>query len=236
MRYLILVIICIVGLSTFACRDKIVCPAFQSTYILNDSLRTAKYSLFGADSMPKFQMASRRDKYGISKKYRFFNYFKKNYDLKTAPKENWLGPPAKDSLFIYPEDTLLNLDEGEFYASDFYDLDSLSSDSTSVVPSVVATAEPENKGPKYKYRYDRRNPYSSEQIYYNKHFGEMLVDTRPPPPPPAEESEVALDESDTTQVSGKKKLVPGFFKKKKKNKDEEDQQQESDEEDLEEDE
>ncbi|MFT7034156.1 MAG: hypothetical protein ACJA2S_002666 [Cyclobacteriaceae bacterium] len=172
--------------------------------------------MFGEDSLPKFQVASRRNKYGISEKYRFFNFFKKNYDLKTSPKENQLGPPAKDPLFMHPGDTVDLMDEGEFLASDF--ADSLSTDSLTVVPDVVASSQIEEPtGPKYKYRYDQRNPYSVEQIYYNKYFGETLVDTRPPPKPKEPVVEAALMEGDTTSFDSKKKFG-SFLKRKKKDK------------------
>ncbi|MEQ6119761.1 hypothetical protein [Reichenbachiella sp. MALMAid0571] len=219
-RYIVYTIAIAIGLVVSSCKDKVICPAFQSTYILNDSIRMAKYSLFGEDSLPKFQIASRRNKYGISEKYRFFDFFRKNYDLRTAPKKNQLGPPAKDSLFVHPGDTLDLMDEGEFIASDFANSDSLTTDSLAIVPDVVASNNTEPQGPKYKYRYDQRNPYSTEQIYYNKYFGEMLVDKRPPPKPVEEKVEETIVESDTTASSGKK-LVPGFLKKKKKSKEEE---------------
>ena len=218
-RYIVYTIVVALGLAASSCKDRVICPAFQSTYILNDSIRMAKYSLFGEDSLPKFQVASRRNKYGISEKYRFFDFFRKNYDLRTAPKTNQLGPPAKDSLFVHPGDTLELMDEGEFIASDFTDSDSLATDSLAVVPDVVASTNTEPQGPKYKYRYDQRNPYSTEQMYYNKYFGEMLVDKRPPPKPVEEKVDEAIVESDTTSTSGKK-LIPGFLKKKKKSKDE----------------
>ncbi len=213
-RYILYTIVFFALLSVSSCKDKVICPAFQSTYILNDSLRMAKFSLFGEDSLPKYQVASRRSRYGISKKYRLFNYHRKNYDLRSSPKENQLGPPAKDPLFIYPEDTLEQMDEGVFLASDFADSDSTAIDSTAVVPDVIASANTEPKGPKYKYRYDQRNPYSTEQMYYNKYFGDLLVDKRPPakPVPPQEESVTAP--SDTTATEKKSGL--GFFKKKKK--------------------
>lgn len=176
--------------------------------------------MFGEDSLPKFQVASRRNKYGISEKYKLFNFFKKNYDLKTSPKENQLGPPAKDSLFVHPGDTVDLMDEGEFLASDF--ADSLSTDSLTVVPDVVASAQVEEPtGPKYKYRYDQRNPYSSEQMYYNKYFGEMFVDTRPPPKPKEPVVDEVPIEGDTTAVTSKKKFGSFFKKKKKKDESEE---------------
>ena len=203
-----------IGFSAFSCKDKVICPAFQSTYILNDSMRRAKFSMFGTDSLPKFQVASRRNKYGISERYRFFDFFRKNYDLKISPKENWLGPPAKDSLFVHPGDEVDLMDEGKFLASDF--ADSLSTDSLAVVPEVITSAQTEeSQGPKFKYRYDQRNPYSSEQIYYNKYFGQELVDNRPQPKPKEPIAEELTIPGDTTGVETKKKFG-GFFKKKKK--------------------
>jgi hypothetical protein len=224
-RYILYTILLAVGFSAFSCKDKVICPAFQSTYILNDSIRRAKFSMFGEDSLPKFQVASRRNKYGISEKYKILNFFKKNYDLKTSPKENQLGPPAKDPLFVHPGDTVDLMDEGEFLASDF--ADSLSTDSLTVVPDVVASAQIEEPtGPKFKYRYDQRNPYSVEQIYYNKYFGETLVDTRPPPKPKEPVVEEVPIEGDTTSVDSKKKFG-SFLKRKKKAKEDSEEPEEA---------
>jgi hypothetical protein len=82
---------------------------------------------------------------------------------------------------------------------------------------VASSQIEEPTGPKYKYRYDQRNPYSVEQIYYNKYFGETLVDTRPPPKPKEPVVEAALMEGDTTSFDSKKKFG-GFLKRKKKDK------------------
>jgi hypothetical protein len=106
------------------------------------------------------------------------------------------------------------MDEGKFLASDF--ADSLSTDSLAVVPEVITSAQTEeSQGPKFKYRYDQRNPYSSEQIYYNKYFGQELVDNRPQPKPKEPIAEELTIPGDTTGVETKKKFG-GFFKKKKK--------------------
>lgn len=174
----------------------------------------AKFSLFGTDSMPKYQVASRRNKNGVNKNYGLFERQRKMYDLWTSPKENVLGPPKKDSLFI--------LDEGEFIASDFttnadsLGVDSLRADSVSNLPAFLASADvPENTGPKYKYRYNPKFAYNHEQEYYNKYFGELFIDNRPPP---EKEEELDLEyesESDSLSVKKKKKLS-GFFKKKNK--------------------
>jgi hypothetical protein len=47
---------------TQACKPMI-CPAYQSAFILDDSVRLSKFSLFGIDSLPKGFVTS-KDKYG----------------------------------------------------------------------------------------------------------------------------------------------------------------------------
>ncbi|MDW3211793.1 MAG: hypothetical protein R8N23_18130 [Reichenbachiella sp.] len=198
----ILFVLCLVF---YACKDNVVCPAFQSTYILDDSMRMAKYSYFANDSTPKFASASRRTKYGVNKQT---SLFRKNYELMTAPKKNVLAP--------VPEDTSeLIIDQGEFLAEDFVDTDTLGTDSVSTAP-LLAQVEKDTipKGPRYKYRYEETAAHNQEQVYYNKYYGELFIDNRPPP---SEEklAEEALQESDTTQM--KKKGLGGLFKKKDKN-------------------
>ncbi|MEP2025943.1 MAG: hypothetical protein ABJH98_14460 [Reichenbachiella sp.] len=196
----ILFVLCLVF---YACKDNVVCPAFQSTYILDDSLRFAKYSYFANDSTPKLALASRRTKYGVNKKT---SLFRKNYELMTAPKKNVLSP--------IPEDTTeLIIDQGEFLAEDFVDTDTLGVDSLSTAP-LLAQVEEDTvpKGPRYKYRYEETAAHNQEQVYYNKYFGELFIDNRPPPSPEKLEEELA-QESDTTQV--KKKGLGGLFKKNK---------------------
>lgn len=36
-----------------SCQERMVCPAYQSMYIFDDSVRTHFFSRFGADSLPK---------------------------------------------------------------------------------------------------------------------------------------------------------------------------------------
>ncbi|MEO9966335.1 MAG: hypothetical protein ABJF11_11135 [Reichenbachiella sp.] len=196
----VLFVICLV---IYSCKDNVVCPAFQSTYILDDSMRLAKYSYFSNDSTPKFAMASRRSKYGINKQT---SLFRKNYELMTAPKKNVLAPVPIDTT---SEDVI---DQGEFIAEDFVDTDTLGIDSVSTAPLLAKVEEAEPEGPKYKYRYSPDNGYNQEQAYYNKYYGELFIDNRPPPSPEKSEEEL-LQEADTTAV--KKKGLGGLFKKKK---------------------
>ncbi|UXX80019.1 hypothetical protein N7E81_02720 [Reichenbachiella carrageenanivorans] len=195
----ILFVLCLVF---YACKDNVVCPAFQSTYILDDSMRLAKYSYFANDSTPKFASVSKRTKYGMNKQ---MSLFRKNYELMTAPKKNVLAP--------VPEDTSeLIIDQGEFVAEDFVDIDSIGPDSVSVAPLLAKAEEEVPQGPRYKYRYDPDASHNQEQVYYNKYYGELFIDKRPLPSEKTPEDE-QLDESDTTQV--KRKGLGGLFKRNK---------------------
>ena len=129
-----------------------ICPAFQSTYILDDSIRLAYYSPFEGDSIPKEQPWVRKDRYGIGKKDWLFV---KNYKLKTAPMENVLAPPKEDSIAV---------DEGEFVAEDFMEADSLG------LPEEIPVALQEEEEQKYKYKYDPADNFNVDQEYYNKYF------------------------------------------------------------------
>jgi hypothetical protein len=240
-----------------SCRDKIVCPAFQSTYILDDSTRMAYYSYvwkldkasresylasaFGnGDSLSVGNSSTlryydyvediiqpreevRRSSYGIIK---YEPMWLKNYKLKTAPKENILGPEPLREKKLEPIDT------GEFIASDFSD--SLSTDSTAVVMSdsiqtqtetlTVSLDLTEKKDEvKYLYRYDPDSLNNVEQEYYNKYYGELLIDYAEQRRKQAEKlaianaaeesSQIQAWPSDSTQTETKGKR--SLFKKEK---------------------
>lgn len=51
-----------------ACHRGMICPAFQSSFILDDSVRLVTFSLFGPDSLPKTFLVD-KGKYGIIEPY-----------------------------------------------------------------------------------------------------------------------------------------------------------------------
>ena len=51
-------------LTLSACHRGMICPAFQSSFIMDDSVRRAIFSPFGGDSLPKEFMVD-KGKYGI---------------------------------------------------------------------------------------------------------------------------------------------------------------------------
>jgi hypothetical protein len=278
------IIIFTISLAFSSCRDKVICPAFQSTYILDDSVRAAYYSYLWKvskeerlnylatqktstqsyeeldslgnpidslgpaiaalggkvdyfDYAEKYIVPERevkKSKFGIVK---YEPYWLKNQRLKTAPMENVLTP-EKEKV-----DTATNVDVGEFLASDFI-MDTLNADSTSIVevsnadstgyalPTLArAPPPPPKKETKYLYRYDPKDKANNvEQAYYNKYFGQLLVDNkREPLPEPLDtaaiddEELMEVDESDTTKLIERKgfglRLNFGKNKNKKKKSD-----------------
>lgn len=218
MKHFASVIIFLVVLT--GCRDKIICPAFQSTYILDDSVRTVYYSYLwklDKDTRAKYLEARRaadtlnttlaptrqsdyyayldkyivppkeveKTKYGIVK---YEPYWMKNYQQRISPKENVLAPPPP-----LPVEETPYADVGVIVSTDFSDSTKLSLDSAAVavtkpdslqdkfvLPTLARAAPKKEKAPvKYFYRYDPKDSLLNvDQEYYNKYFGQLLVDNR----------------------------------------------------------
>lgn len=192
----VVIVMCLFAL--YSCQDRVICPAFQSAYILDDSTRNAFFSYaWQLDEETRTQFFAKnkeqstsddtlqvavvsqsktdyyayagekvvpwrvpkRTKYGIQKKV---PYPIKNYRLRTAPMENVMPPERVTNNFV---------------ASDF--TDSLSLDTTAIALDSLETqpvvAKQETK---YLYNYDPKDNFNVEQEYYNKYFGDKLVDRR----------------------------------------------------------
>ena len=251
----------IVGLLVLmGCRDKIICAAFQSTYILDDSTRDAYYSyVWQLDEATRSQYLAglqsgvsepdslstdslsvstasttqsqgidyyayagekvvpwrvrKRTKYGIVK---YEPYWLKNYRMRTAPMENVHPPqPPEPVQTDYVADV----------TTDSLGLDSLASDSLAVASldslgeSLVALEEQavkeEEEEESYLFKYDRTDIFNVEQEYYNKYYGEKLIDRRPKPDPQAIQAADSLANSVPDSLQDKKFSFKGLFKKKK---------------------
>lgn len=136
---------------SFACADRVICPAFQSTYILDDSTRIAYYSYVW-----KLDEATRQQYLGSlstqteadsgavgagpsSKMGEYFAYAAQYVPARDIVKKNKFGiikyepnwmkklqlrtAPMENVLGPEKEEEI-SVDEGEFYASDFESLDS----------------------------------------------------------------------------------------------------------------
>lgn len=58
----------IVVLVLASCQERMVCPAYQSTYILDDSVRSMFFSRFESEDMPKRYGKVHKTGYGLVKK------------------------------------------------------------------------------------------------------------------------------------------------------------------------
>ena len=166
------------------CRSKVICPAFQSTYILDDSLRFAYFSPlwkldketresyitenFRKNKSQYFEFvepyvvksaSSKRTKFGV---VRYEPNWLKTYQMRNSPQRDLI---RKEELSDGLTDSL-NL--GIFLASDF-GMDSIPED------SVILAAQDSVAKKKYLYGYDPQGQINVEQDYYNKYFGNLLV-------------------------------------------------------------
>lgn len=236
----------IIGLLVLmGCQDKIICAAFQSTYILDDSTRNAYYSyvwqldeatrtqylasLQGAPEGDSLSTATvqapttdyysyagekvvpwrvrNRTKYGIVK---YEPYWLKNYRMRTAPMENVYSPkppePIKtDYVATEPTDSLAVDSLG--VAS----LDTLGLDLVALEENVETEEE---EAQKYLHGYDPNDNFNVEQEYYNKYYGEKLIDRRPKPDVQALQAADSLANAIPDSLQEKGFSFKGLFKKK----------------------
>ena len=167
-------------ISSLGCRPQMICPAFQSTYILDDSLQFAYFSpLWKLDKetrdayikknyddsksqyfasvetyVAKAEVGN-RTKFGV---VRYEPNWLKTYQMRTAPRHDIIWTEGVS------EDQTASIDIGSFVASDF-GLDSISGD------SVIFTTQDSIPAKKYLYGYDPQGQNNVEQEYYNKYFG-----------------------------------------------------------------
>lgn len=205
-----LLIILFAGL--LACKSNLICPAFQSTYILDDSLRLMAFSPFGPDSMPKYGPWVRKNKNGVIVRE---TYIRKNYEFRTVKMENQYVPLAADSISF--DD---NLYQDELAADSVLaaSADTPAAPADSSVVDKPATGPVNKPAPrKYIRNYDPKDNYNEEQVFYNKHFGELFL--APKEVPAAEDSVQASGQqplpADSLAGDGESRRK-GLFRKKDK--------------------
>src|SRR5690606_2976958 len=82
-----------------SCQSKMICPAFQSAFIYNDSTRAQLFAYFDHDSLPSQTVYSSKTKYGIIEKVKR----KKRVSQMRVVKMEKVFPekdPAYDSLML----------------------------------------------------------------------------------------------------------------------------------------
>jgi hypothetical protein len=81
----------------FSCKDRMICPAFQSTYILEEETGKQVFSLFGEDSLPKSKILIKKNRYGMIVKVK---YRKRLDDMRTVRMKTIYPPDQIDSLEV----------------------------------------------------------------------------------------------------------------------------------------
>lgn len=234
----IILVLCVIS----SCRDRVVCPAYQSTYILDDSVRQTFYSyLWKLDEKERQNfLAQEKAKDSIpgsvsrTPSAEYFAYVKPYVPPVEEVKKNQYGivkyqpfwvknlklqtaPKVNVHAPVFDEEAFE--EEGTFLADDFAAKDSLATNGDSTKVSIPLAAQSDSlkrQGPRFLYNYKINDQHNVEQMYYNKYFAELLIDKSPPPKTEAPSADVNLPDSLQT-----KKKVGGFFKnlfKGKKNK------------------
>ena len=237
MKRLIL-LVCIFGL--FSCQDKVICPAFQSTYILDDSTRNAYFSyawqldeisrakfiaLEKAQSNPDDTLnliaQPKTDYYAyagekvvpwrVQKRTKYGIIKNVPYPIKNYRLRT---APMENVLAPEPLDNFVGAEMGEpaLLDSTAIVMDSLTLDSMATIAVEEEPVEDPNE-PRFLYGYDPTDNFNVEQMYYNKYFAERLIDKRPKPStfkPPVTDESVNSD-----SVQAKSPFMKELFKKKK---------------------
>ncbi len=226
----VVVVMCLFAL--YSCQDRVICPAYQSTYILHDSTRYAYFSYawqldeetraqFFAKNATKensndtLQVAMvsqpKTDYYAYAGEkvvpWRVPNRTKYGIQKKVPyPVKNYRLRTAPMENVLAPEPV-----SNDFVASDF--TDSLPLDSTALALDSLETKPVAVKEEtKYRYKYDPKDNFNVEQEYYNKYFGEKFIDKRDQP-------QNTTKGIDTEAIPDSLQIKEPFFKRLFKKKD-----------------
>ena len=229
-----------------SCQDKVICPAYQSTYILDDSTRFAYYSyVWQLDESTRAQFLAQNDTAIIASdslgtsvaqqpKTDYYAYagelvvpWRETKRTKYGIVKPVFMPIKKYRMRTAPMRNIFGPDP-EPISTDFVadaSMDSNLTDSLGIAsidtlgtPVVADVSEEEVEKTRYLFGYDPKDKFNVEQLYYNKYFSDRLIDTSPlpEPKPNAPIDSVATDSLGMDSLQSKKPLLKGLFKKKKK--------------------
>lgn len=194
MRRINSISVIVIGIMLASCKADMICPSYQSYFLLDDTAQKNKFAYFALDSLPRRDIFnSRKDQKGLVAKSGVLAYidadWQRNLDIKTISME-----------VVYPEpsDSTLFAGDAMMYAE------------TDIIDSVALDSA----------RYAAQSfKYGADQKYYNWYFRDKLVwkdelegvkkeaEITSPQPQPAVTEPVLEKE---------KKGLGGMFKKKEK--------------------
>ena len=100
---LLLFIFCLMAAS---CQERMVCPAYQSTYILDDSVRSYFFSRFESDSLPKRYGRVEKSNWGLVKHK---SKSARLREIRTVAMKNVLPPKQESDSSLFPNRSLEEL-------------------------------------------------------------------------------------------------------------------------------
>ena len=216
------------------CAEKMVCPAYQSAFILDEDYRRDYFSPFtvdAGDTVPKGGYTGQRYK-SMSKEKEGFTYA--NRKKKLFKLRLWSNPERPVLENPYLLDRILKkrpywkLDVLKPELIHYSDVDTVDLEVPMLTDSlgqpILDSANVGSNDPSYTILTvpKRYKGYNIDQMLYNEKFGHLFPQP-PPPPEPIDSSTLKKLLADTTaadSTGGKKKGILGMFgKKKDKNKD-----------------
>lgn len=215
-----------------SCKDKVICPAFQSTYILDDSTRLAFYNPImlldkatrdqylsevapGTGSGDSISALTLNPETTLGEYEALLPYFAhaESYLTTWNIKKTKFGIIKRDIFIVKnyklrtaPMENVFGPPKEDTTSVDVGDF--VAGDFADSTTTLLASAKPMKQEQQYLFDYRRDDKFNVEQFYYNKYFGKLLVNNKPPAPEPTEE-----EEPDTTKAK-KKKGLKGLLKKK----------------------
>ncbi|MEM6642915.1 MAG: hypothetical protein AAF616_08050 [Bacteroidota bacterium] len=230
----IFLVLCTLGL--LACQDKVICPAFQSTYILDDSTRNAYFSyVWQLDESTRTQfLSSNSDSSQLNVDSaitspgnpplgEYYAFVEANYVPWRTPERTKYGivrpvfmPLKKYRMRTAPMENIFGPDRKSPLENQVAEMDSVTKDSLSLAASDTLRVQPaaeESEQPTFLYGYNPSDKFNVEQLYYNKYFSYRFIDNRPKAPKVAADTAVADSVQAKTPFFQK---VKNLFKRKEK--------------------
>ncbi len=127
-RYLYILILAGIG-TLFSCQKKMICPAYQSYFILDPNETRRHFSLFGEDSLPKQNWEVDKKKVGIANAMAYNKKIKKMQTVSTQSVYLPMKDPFADYQREFAEsDSIVSLDTASIlsdYYNDFENVDQI---------------------------------------------------------------------------------------------------------------
>ena len=228
-------LICLLaGLLFTACTERMICPAYQSSFMLDEEYRRDYFSPFMVDAgdtvVPKPNFYAQRGG-GQAQEKQGFTY--EHHKKKSFLKRIWSNPerPVLENPYlfdrIFKKRPYWKMDVITPELVHYNDKDTVNNELPTLLdslgqPILDTTLVVEPQYPSYAVLTvpKRYKGYNIDQFNYNRKFGHLFPQP-PPPPPPVDSTALVAAAADTLAADStakKKRGMFGMFKKKNKGK------------------